>query len=424
MTLPTNSVNSAAKEFMDTKATTWLASLILVTGIVSTLRTSAEDWYRWRGPDLNGVSQETGWDADWGLAGPKILWKENVGTGFSSVAVQDARVYTMGNQDDKDTVYCLDTATGAEIWIYSYEEKKKPKYYEGGPSVTPTIDGNRVYTLSRSGKLFCFEAATGNVLWKLDFEEEYDVDAPTWGFAGSPLVYGDKLILNVGTKGTAVDKRTGKLLWMNGQEEAGYSSAVPFDIGGTKGITMFLAESLIALDPKTGAELWRFPWDTPNDVNAADPIVSGNQIFISSGYGTGGALLEVIDNRPRLVWKSRVMHNMFNSCVLIDGYLYGIHGQEGKESDLRCVKFLTGEVQWAEPSTMFGALTATPNRLIVQGEKGELIIAKANPNRFETISRGQVLGGKCWTAPVLSNAKIFSRNARGDLVCVDVRPGE
>jgi outer membrane protein assembly factor BamB len=143
-------------------------------------------------------------------------------------------------------------------------------------------------------------------------------------------------------------------------------------------------------------------------------------MFVSSGYRTGGALLDVAAGRPSVVWKNQNMHNQLNACVLIKDHLYGTSGQSGHTGDLRCVDFNTGEVKWKEDTAGLGALMAAGGKLIVLGEKGELIIAEATPEKFKPLARAQVLGGKCWTTPVLSNGRIYCRNSQGALVCVDV----
>jgi hypothetical protein len=173
---------------------------------------SAGDWVRWRGPNLNGISSETGWLANWPDDGPRRLWKAKVGTGFSSIAVANGKVYTIGNSgrgkgEEKDTVFCFDATTGKVIWSHAYEAKLDPKYYAGGPSGTPTVDGDRVYTLSKHAQLICFGAADGHVVWQKNIATETRAKRPTWGFAGSPLVIGGTLFVNVGAHGTALDKK-------------------------------------------------------------------------------------------------------------------------------------------------------------------------------------------------------------------------
>lgn len=380
---------------------------------------SALDWYRWRGPDLNGISKEKEWTTAWPKEGPKQLWKANVGIGFSSMTVSDGRVYTMGNKNDRDTVYCFDAATGKEVWQHTYDEPLDPRYYEGGTSGTPTVDGNMVYTLSRQGKLFALDASSGREQWSKDIAKEMKLEVPEWGFASSPLVEGELLVINAGTQGAALDKKTGAAAWSTGKKASGYSTPVPFDFKGRRAVVLFAAQHLAAIEAKGGAEIWTFPWKTSYDVNAADPIIAGDRIFISSGYRTGGALLNV-SGRPTVVWKNQNMHNQMNAGVLIKDHLYGTSGQNGHAGDLRCVDFNTGEVKWKEASAGLGALMAADGKLIVLGEKGELIIAAATPEKFTPLARAQVLGGKCWTSPVLSNGRIFCRNSQGAVVCVDV----
>jgi outer membrane protein assembly factor BamB len=389
--------------------------LILSFVILAPFATSALDWPRWRGPDANGISKETGWSTSWPAEGPKQLWKANVGTGFSSMSVSGGRVYTTGNRDNRDTVYCFSADTGELIWKHTYAEELDPHYYEGGSSSTPTVDGDAVYTFSRKGELFRFDAATGKVVWIKNLAKEFGLKIPEWGFASSPLVEGNLLIVNAGSAGTALDKATGNAVWTSGKSSAGYSSPVPFKVGQERFVALFLADSVAAFKITDGKELWRHKWKTSYDVNAADPIVSGDKVFISSGYNRGCALLQIGGDRASVLWENKNMRNHFNSCVLLDGYLYGFD-----ESELKCLDLKTGAVKWTEHSLGKSALTAADGKLILQGERGQLVIAEASPAGFKPIARAQVLGGKCWTTPVLANGRIYCRNASGDLVCVDV----
>ena len=191
-----------------------LPALLCALCLFSTAAARAVDWYRFRGPDLNGISTETGWQTQWPQEGPRRLWKASVGTGFSSVSVSHGRLYTMGNDGvNTDTVFCLDAVTGAVIWKHSYPCVLDPNLYEGGPNATPTVDDDRVYSFSRKGDLFCLDAAKGTVLVANECRHAgIGQEIPTWGFAGSGLVDGDLLIFNVGSHGTAFDKKTGKVI--------------------------------------------------------------------------------------------------------------------------------------------------------------------------------------------------------------------
>lgn len=378
----------------------------------------ADDWFRWRGPNLNGISAEKGWLAQWPKEGPKQLWKANVGVGFSSLSVANGRVYTLGNRNNQDTVYCFDAQTGKEIWHHSYPCELDPRYYEGGTSSTPTVDGQHVYTLSRKGHIFCFDAASGAIQWQKNIAQELSLEIPEWGFASSPLVEGELLILNAGSAGTALNKANGQVVWSSGKAEAGYSSAVPFNVGQDRFVALFVAEAVVAVNAKTGKELWRHRWKTSYDVNAADPIIiPPDRVFISSGYNRGCALLNFTGNKVSVLWENKQMRTQQSPAVMFGNFVYGPDG-DGGSAKLKCIDLQTGAVKWEERSPVVSSLMVADGKLIVQGASGELLVAEANPNAFKLISRAQVLGGKCWSTPVLSNGRIYCRNAQGDVVCV------
>lgn len=380
----------------------------------------ADDWPRWRGPNLNGISSEKGWSSEWPAAGPKTLWKASVGTGFSSMSVAQGRVYTMGYGEEKDVVYCLDAKDGKILWQHEYESDLGDKYFEGGPTSTPTVDGKSVYALSRWGDVFCFEAATGKIQWSKNVQKETNARIPGWGFAGSPLVHGNLLLRNIGEAGMALEKATGKIAWSSANKDAGYSTPLPFKRGGTELALFSSGKSFAAVDIKTGKQAWSIPWVTQYGVNAADPIVKDDYVFVSSGYGKGAGLWKIGEGEPKPVWQNKEMRNQMNPSVLVDGYLYGVDGDAGTKPSLKCVEFLTGTVKWTEPRVGSGSVAVADGKLIVLSDKGELMIADASPAGFKPTARAQVLGGKCWTVPVLANGQIYCRNVAGDLVCVDI----
>jgi outer membrane protein assembly factor BamB len=390
-----------------------IAVALTLTGAATTAA-HAVDWYRWRGPDLNGISKETGWQTSWPESGPKQLWKAPVGTGFSSFSISRDRVYTMGNTNDTDVVSCLEAGSGKFVWQHAYACPLDPKNFEGGPGATPTVDGDFIYTFSRKGHVYCLNAADGKVAWSKNLNKELGLEIPTWGFAGSALVEGNLVILNAGNAGIALDKKSGKVVWDSGKGPGGYATAVPL-AGPDGGVAMFSRQSLIAVKAADGRELWSYPWKTSYDVNAADPVIAGDRVFMSSGYNHGATVIRIKGSQAEKVWESKNMRNHFNSCVLWQEHLYGVD-----ESELRCLAFDTGEVKWKYPQFGKGSLMLADGKLIGLSEKGELIIAEATPSAFKPVARAQVLTGKCWTMPVLSNGHIYCRNARGDVVCLDV----
>ncbi len=380
---------------------------ILMFCVCLTATVTAADWPHWRGPDYNGISTESGWDAD----GAKVLWHFALGSGYSSVSISEGKAYSTGNIDDTDIVYCIDIASGKEVWRHSYPEPLAPKYYKGGTSATPTITGGKVFTISKSGKVFCLDAKTGKVVWK----KALAVELPGWGFAGSAVVIDDMVILNAGAKGMALSIKDGSTIWDNGNGKAGYASAVPYVANGQKAIALFIAEHVVGLVAATGKELWSFPWKTKYGVNAADPVISGDLVFVASGYNYGCALLKISGGNVEKMWKNKNMRSHMSGPVLLDGFLYGIN-----QNQLTCLDLKTGLVKWSDKSIGNGSLMAADGKLIVLSEKGELITAIASPEAFKPITTTKILSNTSWTPPVLANGKIFARDHTGDMVCVEL----
>jgi outer membrane protein assembly factor BamB len=395
--------------------------LAMVLG-VGLLAVTAEgvDWPNFRGPNHNGISSEGGWSANWPKDGPKVVWKTSIGTGFCSIAVSGGRAYTMGNINDNDILYCFDASMGKEIWKQSYPCPLSAKNHEGGPSATPTVDGDSVYTFSRNGDILCFKAATGQVVWQKNLPKELGVKQPTWLFASSPLIADNLIILNAGTAGVALNKADGKVVWQSGNGPPGYATAVPFTMGSEKCVVIAGCNELIAVVAATGKVPWKFPWKTSYDINAADPIISGDTVFVSSGYNTGCALLKMGAGDVTEIWRNKNMRNHCSSSVLWKGYIYGFDGQFGGGGNLVCLDYTTGQAKWSQGGMGTGSLMTADGKLVILSEGGKLIIAEASPEGFKELSSAQILSGKCWTVPVLANGKIYARNAVGDLVCVDV----
>ncbi|MCE5328665.1 MAG: PQQ-binding-like beta-propeller repeat protein [Planctomycetaceae bacterium] len=372
----------------------------------------AADWPNWRGSDHNGISTETGWLAKWQASKPVVLWKAKVGTGFSSIAVADSRVYTMGYAANRNGVYCFDAASGKELWMYSYAGDKGAKYYEGGPHATVAVDEGKVYAVSKWGQVFCLTGDEGKLLWQSDVAKEIKAETPTWAFGSSPIVMGKMLLINLGTSGVALDKTSGKMLWQSGSECSGYATPVPYIDGDKKCLAIFGKGHLYGVDAQTGKKLWQQPWQTEYDANIADPIVTGDKIFISTGYNKGCALVSIAGGQPKILWQNTSMRNHFNTSVLIDGHVYGFD-----ESRLTCVNLADGKSPWQKEGMGKGSLMAADGKLIVLSEDGKLVIAEAKATAYKELLAVKILSGKCWTAPVLSGGRIYARNAEGDLVC-------
>jgi outer membrane protein assembly factor BamB len=390
----------------------------------------AGDWPQFRGPRRDGISRETGWLKQWPAGGPPVLWRRNLGKGLASFAVAGDRAYTLGNRGETDIVFCLDAATGREVWTRSYAcpaSAHKEAIVPGGPASTPLVADGRVFTLSRAGQLHCLDAETGNVVWMKHLVHEFGAKRPIYGYASSPLAHGRLLIVDAGgddASTLALDQATGAVAWRAGGGEAGYSAAVVWPRGGRDAVALFKGEGLEVLDSMDGGELWRHPWETRDFCNVATPVCAGDYVFISSTSSNGAAMLQWAGERPEVVWRSGELGQLFNSAVLWQGGLIGFNDARREAKELTCLDARTGKVRWIFEGLDKGSFLVGDDHLLALSSKGELAVGPLTPGGFSVSSRVQVFGGRSYAPVVLARGRIFCRNNDGDAVCLDVRaPG-
>lgn len=424
------------------------------------------DWPSFLGPAHNAISTETKLQRQWPAGGPTLLWEFRKGTGYSSPAIAGSHLVYMHRVSNQEKVECLHPETGGKYWEFAYPTQFEDRYgYNNGPRASPVIDGDRVYTYGAEGKLHCLRLATGQVLWKRDIASEFKVPQDFFGTATTPLIEGDLLILNVGAPGgptvAAFNKLTGKQVWGAGKEWGpSYASPVPAMVHGQRRIFVFAGgEStpptggLIVLDPKDGAIDFTFPWRSRSyeSVNAASPVVAGNQVFISASYRTGGALLNILPGgKHSVAWTSPEVGTHFNTAVVKDGYLYAFDGRNEPDASLVCVELKTGKVVWREVpewqetitfngipgkqtmSTFRGTLLAVDGNFLCLGEMGHLLWLDLSPKGYKEIARAKLFSAReTWSAPVLSRGLLYisqhsrdlSANTSPRLLCYDLRGG-
>jgi outer membrane protein assembly factor BamB len=380
----------------------------------------AADWPQWRGPNRDGLSAETGLLASWPASGPPALWRATgIGEGYSSVAVAAGRVFTQGQRSSRGYVTALDVKSGARLW----ETALGAAYNESrgnGPRATPTVDGDRVFALGADGTLACLEAASGRIVWTQNVVQKYGGRVISWGMSESPLVDGSRVIVSPGGRGAsivALDKADGALVWKSGNETAGYASAVIGEAGGVRQIITLNDAAAVGVRADTGQQLWRYPRVANSTANIATPIYRDGHVFVSTDYGTGGALLKLGAAGVSEVYFTRNMKNHYSTSVLVGDVVYGFNS-----SILAAMRFMTGEVLWRDRSVGKGSLAYAEGRLYLLSEDGVVGLAEARPDRYVEVSRFQIPVSRypTWAPPVIANGVLYIRE-QDRLLAFDVR---
>lgn len=410
----------------------------------------ADDWPQWLGPGRDSIWREAGIVEEFPTNGLPVRWRARIGGGYGGPSVAGGRVYVADRQIAPDAgaslerVLCLREADGEVLWKYEYECPYTISY-PAGPRVTPTVSQGKVYTLGAEGNLVCLEAEGGKLLWSREFKKEFGIKAPVWGFAGHPLVDGQRLICLAGGAGSTVvafDKDTGREIWRAlSAGEPGYSSPVICEAGGQRQLILWHPEAANSLDPETGEVHWSVPFKSRSGMTMATPRKLEDSLFFTAFY-SGSLMLRLDSAKPgaAVVWRTLKVsekdttHLNAVMCTpfLEDGYIYGVcsYGQ------LRCLKLETGERVW---ETFAAATSGGPvrwanafivkngNRFFLFNEGGDLIIAKLSPRGYEEISRTHLLEpvnrdcGRAvvWSHPAFANRHLYARNDR-EIICVDL----
>jgi len=367
---------------------------------------------------------------NWNDEAPKVLWKKDIGKGCTSWAIVNDRAVVMGNDDDQDTVWCFDAATGNVIWKHSYAEKLSPKLYEGGPNATPTIDDGLVYTLSKTGKLLCLDFATGDVKWQKHLKDDFDGKAPDWGYSAPPWVDGDDLIvLPCSRKGNSLvvlDKKTGKTNWKTDSvARSGYTQPVIIEHKGTRAALVFHGRRAVCYDIEKdkGNILFEHGWRTSYDVNASNPQYLDGHVFMASGYGMGYCVIDATGSEPKVLHKDEDTRLIFQNSLQVDGDIIAVFGDKNIDAELIRMDLKSGKVRWKQsmPGTR-GSSIMVGDHLVILSETGDMIVGEAGKTGWKELGRIKPLAKRCWSYLAYSNGRIFARNNDGQAVVLDVTP--
>ena len=400
----------------------------VVAALAATVATqAANDWPQYLGPSRNGVYAGPALADTWGANGPKVVWRKQVGQGFAGPAVVGNRVILFHRVGNEEVLESLDAATGNSTWRYAYPTRYRDDFgFDEGPRAVPVVADGVIYTFGAEGQLHAVDLAKGTRLWSEDTMKRFGVPKGYFGAAGSPLVEGGRVIANVGGDKAGIvafEAKTGKVLWTATDDDASYSSGVAATIGGHRLGVFLTRDSLVGLDPASGMVQFQRRWRAriAASVNAATPIVVGDQIFVSAQYGPGAGVLRVNGSQLTDVWASDdVLSNHYATSVFYNGYLYGFHGRQEFGPSFRAVEFQTGAVKWSQEQFRAGSVLLAGDRLVITREGGELILAGASPQAFKPIARAQILQGVVRPYPALADGLLYIRN-ENTLVCLDLR---
>jgi outer membrane protein assembly factor BamB len=435
------------------------SSLLLLCLLSSILQ--ADDWPQWLGPQRDSVWRESGIVDKFPEGGPKALWRVKIGGGYTGPAIVNGKVYVMDRQvaeknsvpgnafargiiPGTERVLCLDAKTGAPIWEHRYDCTYSMSY-STGPRCTPLVSGGKVWTLGAEGNLFCLDAANGKVFWSHDFKIDYGARTPMWGFAGHPLLDGQRLICLCGGPGSvavAFDKDTGKEIWRAlDAREPGYCPPTMIEAGGTKQLILWHPQAVNSLDPATGKVFWSYPWEVRAGLTVATPRLAGDLLLFSSFYNSSKCFkLDASKPAATLLWEGKsfsekntdTLHSLISTPFIENGYIYGVcsYGQ------LRCLKLDTGERLWETFAATTGDkpvrwanafLIKHENRFFLANEQGDLIITSLTPKGYQEISRAKLLKptttdprrAVVWSHPAFANQCVFMRNDE-EIVCASL----
>ena len=399
----------------------------------------ASDWPQYRGPQASGATPDK-IPGTWPESGPPQLWKTPLNSGFSSFAVAGERAYTLVTRAidgaNRETCVALDVNTGQEVWavpvaIAKYDgggDSGAPGNNGGdGPRSTPAADATRAYVLSSALVLTCLDAQDGRVVWSKDLVKEHGARNISWQNAASPLIDGNLIFICAGGDGQSLlcfHKGTGGLVWKGQSDRMTHASPIAATILGHRQVIFFTQSGLVSVVPGTGQVLWRyaFPYRTST---AASPVVGGDMVFCSAGYGVGAGAVRITQDGSQFkateLWrKPNQLMNHWSTSVYKDGHLYGLFGfKQWEQVPLKCIELATGQEKWSHDGYGQGGVILAGDRLVALAESGDLVLVDASSAAYRETARAKAVTGKCWNSPALANGRVYARSTK-EGACLNV----
>ncbi|MCL4797055.1 MAG: PQQ-binding-like beta-propeller repeat protein [Bryobacteraceae bacterium] len=382
-------------------------------------------WPSFYGPNRDGRYTDTPILTAWPGKGLREEWRRPVGGGYASMVVAEGLVFTIEQRRAEEVAAAYDFATGRQRWSSAWAGDFREAMGGPGPRATPTYDEGRVYVLGAEGELRCLDARSGKLQWRKNILEENGAANLQWAMSASPLVVDGKVVVLPGGGGgrsvVAYDKLTGARAWSVLDDKAGYAAPIVATLAGMRQIVALTADRAVGLAIEDGKLLWETPWKTSYDVNSAMPVITGPaQLVLTSGYGTGAKLVDIVREGDTLTardgWSSQSMKAKFNNVVLHEGVIYGLD-----EGILAAMDVATGKRLWKGGRYGYGQLLLAQGHLVVSTEQGDVVLVKANPSKHEEIARFGALDGKTWNVPALAEGRLLVRNTT-EMACYRIAP--
>jgi outer membrane protein assembly factor BamB len=409
-----------------------LVALMIATPVIYQAQSVqvAKDWTQWGGPNRNFKAESTGLATSWPAAGPRQLWSRDLGDGYSAIAVEDAKLFTMYRSGEQDVVVALEASTGKTVWEYSYEAPFSSDYVleQGpGPRSMPLVAGNQVYTAGATGKFHCLDKRTGKVLWSHDLVNEFKGSLRVRGYSSSPIAYKNTVIVMVGGTGHALmafNQKDGAVVWKRQDFESSYSSPLLIKVGGQDQVVAFMFGDVIGVDPNNGDLLWSYPHKTSSGVNVTMPVWGDDGLlFTSSGYDGGSQVIKLTraGNKTTVeqVWANRLMRVHFGNAIRVDDRIYASSGDFGP-APFTAIDVKTGQVAWRNRGLARASAVLAGKQLVLLDEDGNLALATLTPEGMTINSRVELLKSNAWTVPTLVGTTLYVRD-RQRIVALDLK---